>query len=361
MKTRWNSCVRSARGIVADSSADERHAFEAYDQAVPESDTSLRMVPIPAGEFSMGTPHDEAGRGADEGPVRTVSVEAFWMGAHEVSWDAFRHFMLRVADVHVDTDKVAAAVSSPTPPYVEMSFGMGISGYPAISMTQHAASKYAQWLSAKTGRFYRLPTEAEWEYACRSGSRTAYGFGDDPATLKDYGWFAENSGGQYRPLGTKRPNAWGLHDMHGNVWEWTLDRYEDSYPDSGAPVTAPWERADRLYPRVARGGSWMDGAPPCALRSAAGLERGMEDTRPAAAQEHLVSHRRPLARLSVGPTRRASVGGDDVCVLEFRDREEVGTPLSPPSSARPRWRVLWPDRRRTPHRGNSSRRNPISA
>lgn len=253
--------VRQIRSrIVARSTEGEGSAFEAYDQAIPESDAKLQMVPIPAGEFSMGTPPSEAGRDSDEGPARTVRVEAFWMGAHEVSWDAFRHFMLRVADVYVDPDEVAAAVSSPTPPYVEMSFGMGISGYPAISMTQHAASKYAQWLSAKTGRFYRLPTEAEWEYACRSGSRTAYGFGDDPAALEDYGWFADNSGGQYRPLGTKRPNAWGLYDMHGNVWEWTLDRYQDPYPDSGTPAVAPWERADKLYPRVARGGSWMDGA-----------------------------------------------------------------------------------------------------
>lgn len=253
--------VRQIRSrIVARSPEGERRDFEAYDQAVPDSDTSLRMVPIQAGEFSMGTPSDEAGRNVDEGPMRTVRIEAFWMGAREVSWDAFRQFMLREADVYVDPDGVAAAVSSPTPPYVEMSFGMGISGYPAISMTQHAASKYAQWLSAKTGRFYRLPTEAEWEYACRSGTRTPYGFGDDPATLGDYGWFAENSGGQYRPLGTKQPNAWGLYDMHGNVWEWTLDRYDEAYPDSEAPAVAPWELADRLYPRVARGGSWMDSA-----------------------------------------------------------------------------------------------------
>lgn len=253
--------VRQIRSrIVARSPEGERRDFEAYDQAVPDSDTSLRMVPIQAGEFSMGTPSDEAGRNVDEGPMRTVRIEAFWMGAREVSWDAFRQFMLREADVYVDPDGVAAAVSSPTPPYVEMSFGMGISGYPAISMTQHAASKYAQWLSAKTGRFYRLPTEAEWEYACRSGTRMPYGFGDDPATLGDYGWFAENSGGQYRPLGTKQPNAWGLYDMHGNVWEWTLDRYDEAYPDSEAPAVAPWELADRLYPRVARGGSWMDSA-----------------------------------------------------------------------------------------------------
>lgn len=272
--------VRQIRArIVARSTEGGRGAFETYDQEVPESDTSLRMVPIPAGEFVMGTPAEEAGRDSDEGPARTVRLEAFWMGAHEMSWDAFRHFMLRVADVYIDPDRVAAAVSSPTPPYVEMSFGMGISGYPAISMTQHAASKYAQWLSAKTGRFYRLPTEAEWEYACRSGARTAYGFGDDPATLEDYGWFADNSGGQYRPLGTKRPNGWGLHDMHGNVWEWTLDRYAGSYPDSEGPVIAPWEEADRLYPRVARGGSWMDGAPRarCGARRASSEDWKIQD------------------------------------------------------------------------------------
>ncbi len=272
--------VRRIRGqIVAQSRGRAAEAFEAYDEDVPGTDRSLRMAPIPGGEFTLGTPPSEGGRRDDEGPQRRVRVDAFWMGAHEVSWDAFRRFMLRQAEGYQDPDTVAAAVSSPTPPYVEMSFGMGITGYPAISMTQHAASKYAQWLSAKTGRFYRLPTEAEWEYACRAGSEEAYAFGNDPSALADYGWFWDNSDGQYRPVATKKPNAWGLFDMHGNVWEWTLDGYESSYASGDGLLVNPWIRAERLYPRVARGGSWMDDAPAlrCGARRASDESWKMQD------------------------------------------------------------------------------------
>lgn len=249
------------RRIMAGAEAED--GFQPYDEPVPGTDVSLRMMPIPAGEFTRGTPSGEPGRNHDEGPQRTVSLDAFWMGAHEITWDAFRRFMLREAEVYLDPDRVAAAVSSPTPPYVEMSFGMGINGYPAISMTQHAASKYAQWLSAKTNRFYRLPTEAEWEYACRAGGTTAYSFGNDPADLLDHAWFWDNSDAQYRPVGTRMANPWGLHDMHGNVWEWTLDQHAP-YAAGEATLSNPWVQAERLYPRVARGGSWMDD--PAALR-----------------------------------------------------------------------------------------------
>ena len=272
--------VRSIHALItARAEAEGGEGFERYSEAVPGTDAALEMVPIPAGEFVMGSPAGEAGRGDDEGPQVRVGVDGFWMAAHETSWDAFRRFMLREADGYLDPDKVAAAVSSPTPPYVEMSFGMGITGYPAISMTQHAASKYAQWLSAKTGHFYRLPTEAEWEYACRAGSAGAYSFGDDAGALDQHGWHWDNSDGQYRPIGGKAPNAWGLHDMHGNVWEWTLDRYAESYPASDGPADNPWARARRLYPRVARGGSWMDDAPAlrCGARKASSEDWKMQD------------------------------------------------------------------------------------
>jgi formylglycine-generating enzyme required for sulfatase activity len=156
------------------------------------------------------------------------------------------------------------AVSRPTRPYVEMSFGMGINGYPAISMTQHAANKYAQWLSARTGHFYRLPTEAEWEYACRAGSTTAYPFGDDPSKLVDYAWFQLNSNGKYGKVGTRKPNAWGLHDMSGNVMEWTLDQYTEDYSQWSAPVAVmPWVKSTKPYPQTVRGGSWNDEADGC--------------------------------------------------------------------------------------------------
>src|SRR5581483_11961869 len=132
-----------------------------YKKVIPGTDISYEMTPIPAGEFRMGTPGKK-----DETPVHPVRIEAFWMSVHEVTWDEYRLFMFASqAGEGATKDAQVDAVSRPTRPYVEMSFGMGINGYPAISMTQHAANKYAEWLSAKTGEFYRLPTEAEWEYA----------------------------------------------------------------------------------------------------------------------------------------------------------------------------------------------------
>src|SRR5262249_19557058 len=143
-------------------------------------------------------------------------------------------------------DKVSDAVTRPTKPYVEMSFGMGKDGYPAISMTQHAASKYCQWLSGKTGQFYRLPTEAEWEYACRAGTTTAYSFGDDPAQLGQHAWYEKNSDFKYHKVGTKQPNPWDLYDMHGDVAEWCLDQYEPDYKAAGNSPD-PWLKATKPY------------------------------------------------------------------------------------------------------------------
>ena len=100
---------------------------------------------------------------------------------------------------------------------------------PAISMTHHAAMEYCRWLSAKTGKTYRLPTEAEWEYACRAGTKTAYSFGDDPTKLGEYAWYADNSDGTPQIGGKKKPNPWGLYDMHGNVAEWCVDQYDKDF------------------------------------------------------------------------------------------------------------------------------------
>jgi formylglycine-generating enzyme required for sulfatase activity len=229
-----------------------------YRKTIPGTDVSYDMAPIPAGEFRMGTPQK------DEGPVHLVRIEAFWMNAHEVTWDEYRLFMFaNQAGESAAKDAQVDAVSRPTRPYVEMSFGMGINGYPAISMTQHAANKYAEWLSAKTGEFYRLPTEAEWEYACRAGSAS------EPLNLGDYAWYADNSGGTYQKVATKKPNAWGLYDMLGNVMEWTLDQYAP-YQASGAAVTEPWVKSTTGYPQAVRGGAWTDRAEKvrCAARVA---------------------------------------------------------------------------------------------
>jgi formylglycine-generating enzyme required for sulfatase activity len=131
---------------------------------------------------------------------------------------------------------------------------MGINGFPAISMTQHAANKYAEWLSARTGEFYRLPTEAEWEYACRAGGA------GQPANLSEVAWTADNSKGNYALVATKKPNAWGLYDMLGNVMEWTLDQLE---PYKAGDQVNPYVRGKLPYPQAVRGGSWND--PPAAV------------------------------------------------------------------------------------------------
>ena len=168
------------------------------------------------------------------------------------------------SEVQLDVD----AVSGATTPYVEMSFGMGIDNYPAICMTQLAAVKFCEWLSAMTGHFYRLPTEAEWEYACRAGTDTAYSFGDDPGQLSDYAWYKENSQDKYQKVGTKKANPWGLYDMHGNVAEWTLDQYVPTvYRNRTKGETNPITVGEKVYPKAVRGGSWMDS--PNRLRSAA--------------------------------------------------------------------------------------------
>jgi formylglycine-generating enzyme required for sulfatase activity len=254
-------------------------AGEAYEETIPGTVVSFKMAPIPGGKFTMGSPASEGKRKADEGPRHEVAIAPFWMGVTEVTWDMYRLFMFSQLSGDAEKgDEVIDAVSRPTKPYVEMSFGMGIEGYPAISMTQHAAEKFTEWLSARTGHFYRLPTEAEWEYACRAGTTTAYSFGDDPAQLKDYGWSVDNSNFTYQKVGQKKPNPWGLHDMHGNVMEWTLDQYTPKGYAEGA-ANNPWVKPTTLYPRVARGGSWFDDADRlrCAARTGSDAQWKMQD------------------------------------------------------------------------------------
>jgi len=230
------------------------------------------MLPVPGGNYKQGSAAEEKGRRPDEGPQHKVKLDPFWMGKCEVTWDEYELFMYpeekkKAAD-GTYLSETADALTRPTKPYVEMSFGMGKNGFPAISMTQHAANKYCQWVSAKTGHFYRLPTEAEWEYACRAGTTTAYSFGDDASQLGDYAWFGGNSNEKYQKVGQKKPNPWGLHDMHGNVTEWTLDQYSPDFYKQFENIVAenPWNKATEPYPHSARGGAWDDN--PDKLRSA---------------------------------------------------------------------------------------------
>ncbi|HCL91877.1 MAG: formylglycine-generating enzyme family protein [Verrucomicrobia bacterium] len=270
--------------IAAQPAVAGPEGMKPYTNTIPGTQVSFVMVPIPGGEFVMGSPAGEAGRKPDEGPQHKVKIAPFWMGQCEVTWNEYELFMYpdeerrTRATLPTDAagDKLADAVTHPSRPYVEMSFGMGKEGFPAIAMTQHAANKYCQWLSAKTGQFYRLPTEAEWEYAARAGTTTAYFFGDDPAKLGEYGWYAENSDFKYQKVGKKKPNPWGLYDMCGNVVEWVLDQYAPDYYQKCAAAgvsVEPWNKATQPYPHSVRGGSWDDEADQCRSAARRGSDR----------------------------------------------------------------------------------------
>ncbi|WP_435010982.1 formylglycine-generating enzyme family protein [Tundrisphaera lichenicola] len=263
--------------------------LKAYTETIPGSSLKFDMVPIPGGTFTMGSPASEADRNEDEGPTFTAKIAPFWMGKCEVTWDEFDEYAFsrdikrkQRAGVDLekqsDAEKAADAVTRSTKPYADMTFGFGSRGNPAICMTHHAAMEYCRWLSAITGKTYRLPTEAEWEYAARAGTTTPYSFGDSADDLGEYAWYVENAE-QPMKVGKKKPNPWGLHDMHGNVAEWCIDFYmPDAYAafaKSPQPVAGPVVLpTPKEYAYVARGGSWDDDADK--LRSAARVASNLE-------------------------------------------------------------------------------------
>jgi formylglycine-generating enzyme required for sulfatase activity len=181
------------------------------------------------------------------------------MAEIEVTWDLYELFLNRTSDqakgekgnIQIDIDGVSGA----TQPYVNYNKN----GYPTINITQYAASQFCKWLTAKTGNYYRLPTEAEWEYACRGGSQKAYSFGNKSKNITKYAWYNKNSDGKTHKGGQKLPNAHGLYDMHGNVAEWVLDSYSpETYIVWGKGANNPVKKNQALYPRVVRGGSYKD-------------------------------------------------------------------------------------------------------
>ena len=240
---------------------------KSYTQKLPGTTVSFDMVAIPEGKFTMGSPENEKGRKADEGPLHEVKINAFFISKQEIPWDIYELYVYKDYDVTVK-DAQVDAVTRPTKPYLDMTFGMGKEGYPAVGMTQYNALQFCKWLYDRTGVFYRLPTEAEWEYAGRAGSNTAYSFGNDASKLGEYAWYVDNSKEKTQPAGTKKPNAWGLFDMHGNAAEWTIDQYMPDFysQNKGMLADNPVAEPIKLYPHTIRGGSFADAAD--ALRSA---------------------------------------------------------------------------------------------
>jgi formylglycine-generating enzyme required for sulfatase activity len=257
-----------------------------YMVTIPGTEVSFEMIPIPGGTFLLGSPEEEPGRSDDEGPQVSVTVDPMWVAKTEVTWAQYKPFMqlygifkeFESQGKRVVTDENRVdAITAPTElydPTFTFEFGEGPS-QPAVTMTQYAAQQFTKWLSRTTGEQFRLPTEAEWEYAARGGSSTAYGFDQSAEELGDYAWYFDNADAASPEVGTKKPNAFGLHDMHGSVAELTINQYtEDGYASfqgKSAPLRAfdvvVWPES--ASPIVARGGSWEMDAD--RLRSAARL------------------------------------------------------------------------------------------
>ena len=271
-----------------------------YVEKIPGTDVSFEMIPVPGGEFLMGSPANEAHRHKDEGPQVRVKVEPFWIGKTEVTWgeyhsymsmyDAFKKLQRLAAnpgkdgDAEVQKDRKLVethawngkfenkwevdGVTCPTPLYDStFTYSAGDQpAQPAVTVTPFSARQYTKWISGITGNNYRLPAGAEWEYAARSGKSTAYSFGESVSDLNNYAWYTSNSLGQSQPVASKRPNGFSLYDMHGNVWEWVHDIYKDYQAgEQTDPVAhlASTNSATALH--VMRGGCW--GGIPRVLRS----------------------------------------------------------------------------------------------
>jgi len=242
--------------------------FKTYTQSIVNTQVSFTMVAIPGGSFTMGSGANQQGHQADEGPAVKVKVDSFWMEEHEVTYEEYILFQ----DEGIDAEPKPDGITRPSPPYIDFTLGMGKSGgFPANSMSRYAAIMYCKWLYLKTGIFYRLPTEAEWEYACRAGSAAKYFFGDDDKNLPTFAWYAGNSSNKYHAVKLLKPNAWGLYDMLGNVAEWTLDQYDEKYFDKlKANANNPSIPLVTDNPITLRGGHFRDEA--VDVRSAARLK-----------------------------------------------------------------------------------------
>lgn len=236
-----------------------------YKCVIPGTQIEFEMVYIPGGEFYMGSPENEFGRQDDERPIHKVKIDPFYIGKTEVTWDEYEHYAFE--NLIVSDPKEIVSITRPSASYEPYDHGWGRGKMPAMGISWHSAKKYCEWLSLKTGDFYRLPTEAEWEYACRAGSSTAYSFGNDTKDIEEYVWFDKNSGGRTNKVGLKRPNAFGLYDMHGNVWEFCLDYYDPNYYKTlKDEITINPKAPENGKVPVIRGGSWND--PPSELRCA---------------------------------------------------------------------------------------------
>ncbi len=226
--------------------AQDGGGFKHYKQLVPGTDINIEMSPIQGGKHFIED--------------TKIELSPFWIAKFEISWEQYKEFeelYLRSLS-QTESDSQFDGFTGPTQPYIDMSFGMGKVGYPAINITHYAATQYCKWLTQKTGIFFRLPTEAEWELACNGSSENSE---INVQNISEYAWYMDNSKNKYHKIGEKNPNSHGLFDMIGNVAEWTTDQYFEDYQQKlidGMISKNPYFKPDKLYPRTVRGGSWKD-------------------------------------------------------------------------------------------------------
>ena len=216
--------------VIFGASRAEEKLPQKYTETVADKDGNrfgFEMVLIPGGKFQMGSSENEAGRKADEGPQHEVTLSPFYLCTTETTLELFLAYyeeMVTPRRVEESDNQDVDAMTGPTPVYGDITMGCSKKN-PAMGATWLNAVTYCKWLSNKTGKKYRLPTEAEWEYACRAGTTNIFGFGNDPDQLKDFAWYKDNTDAKPNEAAKKKPNAWGLYDMLGNVREWVYDFY----------------------------------------------------------------------------------------------------------------------------------------
>lgn len=260
-------------------------AFESFTELIPNSSVSFRMMAVPGGRFKLGSPSGEPFRRDDEGPVKDVELSPFFMAEIEVTWDEYLAFYTQTSAEGrtSDTEGIRSgdmaetdAISGATPPYGQPDQGWGMGQRPAISFTYHGAETYCRWLSQVTGKTYRLPTEAEWEYACRGGTSTPYFFPGDPdkfektglraklskndtALINSYIIYKANSSAKTQTSDKVKANPFGLKNMSGNVAEFCSDWYQsDTYSQYSDDLIVDPQGPESGTEHVVRGGSFMD-------------------------------------------------------------------------------------------------------
>ncbi|MDL2322890.1 SUMF1/EgtB/PvdO family nonheme iron enzyme [Bacteroidales bacterium OttesenSCG-928-A17] len=259
--------------------------FENYTEQIPGSMVSFEMIAIPGGTFRMGSPEKEDFRKEDEGPVQNVTVSPFFMSEVEVTWDMYWAFYAKtMSEGRTPPETVYAnnsrpdvdAITGPTPPFGFPDQGWGGGDRPAITMTHYAAETFCQWLSLTTGKKYRLPTEAEWEYAARGETETPYFFEGSPKQFSNEGFwrkfisadtepissfviYGNNSKNRTQEPALVKPNAFGLKNMLGNVLEYCADKYlPDAYSKMGDNAVNPLITEGTEW--VVRGGNYLSDA-----------------------------------------------------------------------------------------------------